>query len=203
MILLSLVVVGKNAVELDNFYQASDLSMAPEIIFVNNEQGYFGGLGTIANYYLPKTQGRVFAMVHADTTFEEFALLRLAETALREECITGIVGRQLSGQYVWSKSVERGGLEAVSTLDSSSIFIPKTVWKAKNLQFDVINFDNFHCCIEDFCLFAASKDVLCKIPYAKADHEGKSTFNPEWRETYWSYHQRLRQKWSNTPFATT
>ncbi len=196
---LTVVVVGKSREELALNSLATHAAV-DELVLLANPQGCFGGLGRIGNAALTGARGDVVGLVHADTSFGPGTLGALAETALRERALTGIVGATVTGERVWGRDVSRPVL--VSTLDSCCVFVPRA--HAPHLCFDENRFDGFHCCVEDLCLQAASRHALSVLVVpGEADHLGSSWNDAQWKSDWARYRQRLDEKWRDATFSTT
>jgi hypothetical protein len=200
---LTLCVVAKSQHELDGWMlqhaTGGQLVGVDELIAVNNEKGRFGGYGAVAARALALASCEVFGLTHADTAYREGALGVFRDTAAAG-VVAGMVGRPMTGHYVWSK---QGGMLDPSCLDGCAIFFRKD----SKLQFDVKTFDGFHCVGEDIALAARSKGMQLVIPAADADHASTSNFvpgeppgNPAWLKDYGIYTERLKKKYPNLEF---
>jgi hypothetical protein len=201
---LMLVVLAKDQPELDAFKLETVRGVCTELVLVSNPNKQFGGLGLIANKYLDASSSEVFGIVHADTVFgggkDEHSTESAIEIFSKEAAnysVSGMVGRCLDGRYLWSS--DTGDDRNVSTLDSCSIFFRKD----SGLRFDTAVFDDFHCCVEDICLQAMSRDIPRRVPRCYAEHNGIVNRSPSWMSTYWHYRGLLVNKWSDVSFATT
>ena len=139
----------------------------------------------------------VFGLCHGDAVFSAQALTIFRDTAAAG-FVCGIVGRDLSGNYIWSSNVIRGTVP-VSTLDCCSVFFRRDA----GLRFDEQTFDGFHCYVEDVCLQAAAKGISVVVPPAKASHLEESSRDQEWLAQYKVYRKRLADKWAGVEFQTT
>lgn len=196
---LTLVVVGQDEQSLGTF---DFLPILPEIsvlVLVNN-RGRTWGYGEIGNRYLESCATRVLGIVHADTQFWPGSLTAFCQAAERG-MVAGIVGRTVEGAYRWCNGSEAGP-GSVSTLDGSALFVRPDV----GVRFDTEAFPGLHCCVEDFCLQAAARGVGVVVPGARASHvgaQGHGADNAAWQREYWSFRERLQQKWSGVRFMTT
>lgn len=195
----TIVVLSGSDAEL-SLFDPKPLYAATEIIVVRNDDKRYGGYGEVGNRILDRTDADVVGIVHADATFGSAKSVRTFIDHARES-VTGLVGRALDGRYVWSKDIL--AVESVSTLDSCSLFFPTKL----AVRFDTITFDDFHLCVEDFCLQAAAHGLGIRVPPANANHRGYRAYAPDlqapWMEKYWMYHARFREKWRAVPFAIT
>lgn len=159
----------------------------------------FGGLSAIGNRIKSRTICDVVGIMHADIMFLPGVLKTFAETAA--DRVVGMVGKAISGDYIWSRNVGKGEIVNVSTLDGSSIFFDRKL----PIDFDE-SFDSFHCGAEDFCLQATKLGKTVGVPGTPwADHMSgytKSYLNPTWQAAYWGYREKLAKKWNGTQFLT-
>ena len=169
-----------------------------ELVVVLNPGGRFGGLGAIAERVMCRTVCDVFGIVHADVSFEHGAITRLAQTAYAG-AVSGLVGCNIEGSIVWGRSVPEGRCEPVSTLDSCCLFVRPNM----GAQWDTATFGGFHCCVEDFCLTAASRGVPVVVPDVKGDHLGSRYQNAKWLQDFAVERRKLVTKWAGTDFRTT
>jgi hypothetical protein len=200
---LALCVVAANAADLRRY----DLSTveADVVTLVVNSGARYGGYGVVGQRFLDQCQADVFGLVHADVTLSPEVCRSLVEAAMAG-CVTGVVGRSLSRTYVWSRDVRAGEVRGVSTLDSCSMFVSVALARSHGLAFDTKTFDDFHLCVEDFCLQAASVGVPVVVAPGPASHAGQMYVGPDrlaWRERYKVYRERLDEKWRGTEFITT
>jgi len=193
---LTLLVLAKDEDELGQFNVDAVRRAADELVLLSNPGARFGALGVIGNDLLSRGRGSVVGMLHADVTITEQTVRDLARAAAAG-AVAGVVGRSLSGQYVWCHSVNEP--TPVSTLDSCCVFIPRL----GGLRFDTALFDGFHCCVEDLCLQAAARSKPVLVVPGFAEHRGASAGADEWMKAYWFYRNRLQQKWSHVKFQTT
>lgn len=193
---LTLIVVAKNQDEIAAFPLENVRDSVDELILLANPGAHFGGMGAIGNHALDESRCDVVGMVHADTSFGCGALETFTLAAMKFG-VSGIVGRSMDGNYVWSK--ETPTATEVSTLDSCAVFIDR----ATATRFDTKTFDGFHCCVEDFCLAAGKRGLSVYVPPAKADHIGATYLNIPWQADYRKYRALLDAKWSAVPFLTT
>ena len=157
-----------------------------------------GSYAVVANKFISERKEDVVGIIHCDTTFAAGALRELAIASLRDGGqITGMVGRALTGAYVWSR--DGGGI--ISTLDCCSIFFPRAI----GLRFDEKTFDDFHCMVEDICLQGAVAGVRAFVPRTGlADHHGWGVYNdPKWLGNHAKYRRLLAAKWPGRRFITT
>jgi hypothetical protein len=189
---LCLVVLAQSHKALEQF--SGSAGEVDELVKIVNPAARFGGLGAIANRVLDRTPCDVFGVVHADTTFASGALRAFAETAATG-VVAGVLGRDLKGAYVTSKSVRIRA--RVSTLDCCSCFFPRS----SGLRFDAETFDSFHCCVEDLCLTADSKRIAVCVPPIQALHKGSA--REDWLRARQPYLAKLKAKWGHTRFMTT
>lgn len=200
MATLSLNVVAASVEEL----WAYDLAMLrfDEVTLVANHAKRLGGYGALGQRLLDSCRSDVFGLVHADVALSPAVLLSLTDAAYAG-CVAGIVGRTLRRQYVWSRDVEPTTVRPVSTLDSCSMFVSVKTVREHRLAFDARNFDDFHLCVEDFCLTAASRGVPVVVPSGQAAHAGTMYGDAAWSADWKTYKARLDEKWRGTRFATT
>jgi len=192
---LKLVVVGKNQEDCYRFVQNDNFHTLGHLVALEaNRTGR--AIAAIGNYHLSRENFEVFGLCHADTIFQNGALETFLDTAAAGR-VCGMVGRDLHGNYVWSKNI--GDPVDVSTLDCCSVFFRRD----SGLRFDEQTFDGFHCYVEDLCLQAHAKGIPVVVPPAKASHLEESTRNPEWQAQYKVYRKRLADKWAGTVFQTT
>jgi len=194
---LTLVVVAKSHEELAAFQLEHVRGSVDELILLANPDARFGGTGALGNHALDHGRSDVIGLAHADAILGPGALDAFALGAMAG-AVTGMVGRAVTGDYVWCRDVMAA--QDVSTLDSCSFFVKRST----PVRFDVRNFDNFHCCIEDFCLAAAVIGTPTRVmPAAGCDHLGTNWQKPDWMIDYWRYRALLSQKWAGFDFKTT
>jgi hypothetical protein len=192
-----LVVVAKSHEELLGFPQDSVLGVVDELVLLANPGARYGGPGHIGNHALESSRCDVVGLVHADTSFGVGTLRSFAEAA-SGGAVVGLVGRAIDGAYIWSRDVIEPA--AVSTLDSSSVFIPRR----SGLRFDTETFGGFHCCVEDICLSAQKAGMRVLVPPGPANHTGTNwPGNQQWMADYGVARATLARKWAGVEFHTT
>lgn len=197
---IDLLVLGQSEAELEDFLRRSPTAATEaKLNLVANPKKKLGGLALLANQTIDRGQGSVVGAVHADTTFAPGAITVLARAALEGAGrVVGLVGRGFDPIFiVWGS--EGGG--PVSTLDSCSVFMPRSL----GLRFDAQTFDDFHCAVEDLCIAAAERSIPIFVPAVDAGHTGEMTIkNPtEWLPNYYRYKELLHRKWPGRVFVTT
>lgn len=197
---LSLLVIGAKSADLREFAERNPnaFSEVQEIRMAALPGTRYGGYAAMGNKWKKEALGDIIGLVHADTIFEAGALTALAAAAI-EGAVTGMVGASFGPPVgnVWGCHLDNPG--EVSTLDSCSVFLRRDA----SYGFDERTFDGFHCAVEDLCLAAKAKGARIVVPPVKANHDGRSTFNPAWRAEYETYRKRLVDKWAGTEFVTT
>lgn len=162
-----------------------------ELVFIANPGARFGGFGQIANRVLDRTRCSVFGIVHADTSFATGALQTFKLAGATK--IAGLVGLRANGHldhvdYVWSRDLQHE--QEVGLLDNCSVFFPVD----RELRFDEVVFDSFHCNVEDLCWMASAKDIPIVVPPAHAGHAGNRTGGSIWTSDFYHYRNLLRAK---------
>lgn len=191
----SVLVLGKSKKEVVGFHVRSPHAMQEVYLFpIANPRKSLGGYASIANTFIDTVTTEVVGIVHADTTFAPRALHRLVEKAA-EGFVTGLVGAQFEIGEVWGKN----GGGPVSTLDSCSVFFPRT----SNLRFDEVTFDDFHLCVEDLCMQAKTMGISSYVPAVYADHIGCIDRPANWMSNYEHYHRLFCEKWTGHTFIKT
>jgi hypothetical protein len=170
---------------------------------VENPGARLGGYGALGQHLLERCETDVFGLVHADTRLSTEVCESLTAAAMAG-AVAGIVGRSLDRRYVWSRDV--AAPTPVSTLDSCSLFVSTALVRERGLSFDTVTFDDFHLCVEDFCLQATRVCVPIVVAPGPASHAGQMYVGANrdaWREQYKVYRARLNEKWRGTEFTTT
>ena len=215
---LILVVVGYDEQNMRRF-DLTHVNAAECVLVINYHQS---PLSAIGNSYLMAwslsgdlTRERpIFGLCHADTTFGPGALDVLAKTA-GDGAVCGIVGMNPklkegdpganpngAKDQRWGEVWSHMNPGPVDTLDSASVFFSRS----SGLRFDSVNFDGFHCHVEDLCLQAQIKGMPVGVPGCQASHGGNPNFqdwNDSWHGDYRVYKHRLLEKWKGVRFGTT
>lgn len=197
---VAIMVIGKSDEEIDEFKKNSpQVEQEARMVYISNPGRRYGATAVIANPFLESATEDVVAVVHADTSFAPGAIGVFAQTAIDNDCLTGIVGRAKAHPgaadmgYTWCTSA--GGY--VSTLDSCSVFFRRSL----GLRFDGRTFDDFHCVVEDLCLQARLRGIRSLVPKAEAGHIGTAT-EPTWNDNFWRYRKRLLDKYPDEEIHT-
>jgi Glycosyltransferase like family len=185
-----LVVVAKNADEVDSFNPAPDSRV--EIKYFVNVCNL--PVAAIGNQHLSGCTREVFGMCHVDCSFGEGALWAFVEAAGQGQ-VCGISGKSMDWTVRWSHS----NPGPVSTLDCCAVFFRAN----SELRFDASTFDGFHCYVEDVCLQAQARGIPVIVPEANAGHRGERTGQKEWQADYERYRGKLSSKWEGVTFRTT
>jgi hypothetical protein len=183
---LTLVVIGKDWAALREFNL--EAVNAAECILVSNEAGL--SISTLGNHYLEHARRPVLGILHADSSLGPGACDAFA-LAASAGAVVGIVGRDIARRYVWC--TQGGG--PVETLDCCSVFLRRDL----GLAFDEINFDGFHCYVEDLCMQAHARGIPVSVPVAAASHRGNPNAPDRERfmADYARYKRRLIDKWGH------
>jgi len=193
-------------------FEGLDQMGADILIRVNNSTKMFQGNGFFGNYLLQlgKTHDiDVVGMIHADIRFaQKHHDMLFAHHAWLHDRLVGVVGKSLGGDIIWSASPPGDAYSVaprfVSTLDSCSIFIPKSLF---GFSFDTETFDGFHLCVEDFCLqVEESRGISPHIPFhGHVTHLGEmcATVGIPWMREHMQYREKFQKKWEHRSFALT
>lgn len=166
------------------------------------------------NDIISRANTKYILFVHQDVTFGSNFLENIHSTIAhlktKEGCsdfgALGIVGTDVSGEYIWGKHSE---VNEVEKLDCCCILINKE----HRLEFDNKTFDDFHLYVEDYCMQSkyrrgrkcwtistnaseAKKTDAYSLEENYAKHHSV-TVNERgyaWGR-YWEYHERLKNKW--------
>jgi len=193
---LSLLVLGKNQLELQSFQLEHVIGVADELVLLANDGARFGGLGAVGNALIERSRCDVVGVVHADTMLGA-GILKSLRNISSIGAVTGIVGAPAGGGNLWCRDIQTE--TSVSTLDSCAVFVPRL----SGLRFDAEAFDSFHCCVEDLCCQARQRAIPVLVVPGPADHLGTNWGKPDWMNEYWTYRAKLDQKWAGTEFRTT
>jgi hypothetical protein len=210
---LLLVVVGKDK-EATRAWVDHNAERLPDFVGVaiieNLEQRPLSAIGN--SFLTSPLCTDVFGLIHADVFFDsplakvsditkQFAPdLEILYRTAKDGKVCGIVGAAMDAQrYWWGHSLPDGTEHPVSCLDGSTVFFRRDL----GLRFDEGAFDGFHCHVEDLCLQAHAKGIPVVVPAVKADHVGRSTYEPAWQVDYAMYKGRLNEKWAGKEFQTT